>query len=144
MTYPEGYTVMVVIPLVNTDSAVFAGGAEFSPNRWAPGDAGPTADGGDATATTAADASTPIFTYGCGPRGCIGQHVMKPLLRAITTMVVTRFDWSITPAETRKLKWLPTMRPVDPVMIKLRPRKQPAVEPKASAEAQRIAHSTML
>eukprot|EP00038_Savillea_parva_P028182 m.63659 g.63659 ORF g.63659 m.63659 type:complete len:578 (-) comp8169_c0_seq2:259-1992(-) len=60
------------------------------------------------------------FTFGGGPRACIGQYIMRPLLRALTAMIVSRFDWDIAPEEDRKVKWLPTMRPVAPVMISFR------------------------
>jgi len=63
-----------------------------------------------------------LFTYGGGPRACIGRHLMRPLLRGLASMIVTKFEWKIAAADTRKLKWLPTMRPVAPVETTFWPR----------------------
>lgn len=147
-TFPEGYTVMVVIPLANTDSDIFPGGEIFSPQRWETHER----ESADKVAEESAAASCagsinpkplPIFTYGFGGRACTGRFLMAPFLDAFTAMLVSHFDWKLEQTGTEKLKWLPTARPVEPIQITLIRRSgEPIDNPDNTPQA--VAHSTML
>jgi hypothetical protein len=72
-----------------------------------------------------------MFTFGVGPRACVGQHIMRPLIQALATTIIEGFDWNISHdvsspdrvgrnepvTSSRPVKWLPIMRPVDPVSV---------------------------
>eukprot|EP00039_Didymoeca_costata_P015843 m.274489 g.274489 ORF g.274489 m.274489 type:complete len:457 (-) comp16288_c2_seq2:109-1479(-) len=102
---PEGSAVMFVIPIANQDESVFQDAHKFIPERW----------------SQKQNSSLKIgntYTYGCGPRECIGKYVMRPLLKSLAKGILKKH--SLKKLGTGALsapKWLPVMRPDVPVLV---------------------------
>ena len=135
---PKDYVVLLVLPLANTDGAVYRDAGQFDPSRWASGgghghEHGRGADGTAADNTMPREVPKDSFTYGAGDRGCLGVHVLRPLLGEVMHMLLNTFDWSLDydySAGRPKYKWLPVARPSAPVHVVLTKR---ATRPPATA-----------
>jgi cytochrome P450 len=88
------------------DPKVFSYPEEFVPERWLDGKVHPN-----------------LFTFGGGPRECVGRHFVHNLVRRMIQEITTKFRVSlVNPAQSYKeYKWLPVSRPAKPVLLTFTP-----------------------
>ena len=93
------------------DPKVFPYPEEFLPERWLDGSCG------------GKKAKPNLFTFGGGPRECVGIHFTQHVIREILTHILRRYEVCITePASYySEYKWLPVSRPLKPVKLKFIP-----------------------
>ncbi|XP_021258166.1 cholesterol 24-hydroxylase isoform X2 [Numida meleagris] len=74
------------------------------------------------------DAPKPYYSYfpfSLGPRSCIGQVFAQMEAKVVMAKLIQRFEFQLVPGQSFKLLDTGTLRPLDGVMCKLKPRSPP-------------------
>ncbi|XP_019857503.1 PREDICTED: cytochrome P450 26B1-like [Amphimedon queenslandica] len=98
---PEGHAVAYMSYSANRDNKVFNDPNQFQPERW--------------RNENKHDRDL-VWTFGGGPRRCIGQELVKTILKEWLSQFLSSLNWSVT-SEIKKYKLLPVCRPTDDVMV---------------------------
>lgn len=102
-TIPEGYSIVFLTFAAHRDSGVYEEPNTFKPERWL-----------DNEVRT----QNKLFTFGAGPRSCIGYHLVMNIIKTIIQRLMTQYTWkSLTEESEINHKWLPVVRPKMPVLI---------------------------
>lgn len=102
---PKGYSVAYLTRNANMDPTVFKEPHKFLPERWEASDA---------------PARSRVFTFGYGPRNCIGQHCIGRIIRVIMKRLLNEYSWELDSDQDLTYKWLPVSRPKYDVKAKFR------------------------
>lgn len=98
---PEGMSVVYCSYFANRDPTVFPEPDSFKPERW--------------TQQNAGDREK-VWTFGGGPRQCIGRYLSSTLLRELLKELLKYYSWELAPDQDLTYKVLPVSRPKEDVM----------------------------
>ncbi|CAL1542864.1 unnamed protein product [Lymnaea stagnalis] len=98
---PENYAVVFMYPSAHRDESVFENPHEFLPNRWS---ANP-------------ELKSKLFTYGLGPRACIGERISWTILKNTLQALLSKFVWTLCQGQDVSQKYLPVSRPKQNVLM---------------------------
>ncbi|XP_028391412.1 uncharacterized protein LOC114516204 [Dendronephthya gigantea] len=101
---PKGYSVAYLTRSANIDPSVFKNPEKFLPERWEEIDA--------------QQKRSRVFTFGFGPRNCIGEHCIGRILHIIMKRLLAEYGWELDNDQDLTYKWLPVSRPKHDVMAK--------------------------
>ncbi|CAG0921421.1 unnamed protein product [Notodromas monacha] len=105
---PRGTPLVYINMGAHTDPAVFPDPHCFRPFRWKHENSGD---------------QRKLFTFGGGARTCIGYKLIFSGWKMICRILISEFTWEVDRASADvKLKYLPVLRPKDPLYVKFRPR----------------------
>lgn len=100
---PEGYSIVFLTFAAHRDPDVYVEPDIFKPERWL-----------DNEVRT----QNRLFTFGAGPRSCIGYNLVMNIVKSIIQRLMTQYTWkSLTDESEINRKWLPVVRPKTSVLI---------------------------
>lgn len=99
---PKGHSVVYATYTANRDETVFREPDKFRPERWREENSG--------------DRDL-VWTFGGGPRTCIGKHLTNVILKEWLKHLLTSLAWELPPGQDISYKMLPVIRPTDNVQI---------------------------
>ena len=102
---PKGYSVAYLTRNANMDPRVFKDPEKFLPERWEASDA---------------PARSRVFTFGYGPRNCIGEHCIGRIIHVMIKRLLNEYDWELDSDQDLTYKWLPVSRPKYDVKAKFK------------------------
>ncbi|GAB1607885.1 cytochrome P450 26A1-like [Argonauta hians] len=96
---PEGHAVIFLTYAAHRDETVFENPNELNAERW-----------NEFT-------KTKLFTFGDGPRSCVGYHIVMSIVKSIVERIIAQYEWKTQTNETIQYKWLPVARPSTHVSV---------------------------
>jgi len=106
---PKGATVLISPYLSHRNPVVWIDPEKFRPERFLPEEKKKMVSG-------------QFYTYGLGPRACIGMHLANLELRIILATIVSRYDWSILNPGPQECVAEITLRPKNNLHLQFRRR----------------------
>ena len=100
-TVPEGYSLMYTTFTANMDAKVFPEPECLKPDRWSGVNAG---------------SKDRVWTFGGGPRGCVGKLLSQTLMKQAALYLLKRYKWTHPRQQSYTVKWLPVSRPKENVV----------------------------
>ena len=67
-----------------------------------------------------APARSRVFTFGYGPRNCIGEHCIGRIIHVMIKRLLNEYDWELDSDQDLTYKWLPVSRPKYDVKAKFK------------------------
>ncbi|XP_078358520.1 uncharacterized protein LOC144643207 [Oculina patagonica] len=99
---PGGYHVGFLTRAANCDPKIFPEAETFLPERW------------DTCNQLDRDR---VWTFGSGPRMCIGHKFIHKIIKLIARHLLQSFEWELVPEQDLTYKWLPVSRPKNDVQV---------------------------
>jgi cytochrome P450 len=100
-TVPEGHSLMYTTFTANMDAKVFPEPEILKPDRWSGVNAGN---------------EDRVWTFGGGPRGCVGKLLSQTLMKQAALYLLKRYNWTHPTQQSFSVKWLPVSRPKESVV----------------------------
>ena len=97
----EGQSLMYTTFTANRDPDVFPKPDSLLPDRWIGVNAG---------------CEDRVWTFGGGPRGCVGKMLSQVLMKQSVTYLFKRYKWMRPNEQCFDIKWLPVSRPKENVV----------------------------
>lgn len=100
-TVPEGHSLMYTTFTANRDAKIFPEPDCLQPDRWTEVNKGN---------------EDRLWTFGGGPRGCVGKVLSQALLKQSVVYLLKRYKWTCPKEQSFAMKWLPVSRPKENVV----------------------------
>ncbi|XP_064383686.1 putative cytochrome P450 120 [Halichondria panicea] len=99
---PKDCPVAYVSYSANRDKTVFTNADSFKPERWS---------------LENSEDKDKVWTFGSGPRNCIGHLLSSGILKECLQELSRRFTWQLAPGQNLAYKVLPVSRPKDDISV---------------------------
>ncbi len=107
----KGWAVSVNPAGVHHDATLWTDPEHFDPERWLPERA--EQDGHPFA----------FIPFGGGPRRCLGEHFAMLEMQLVLALMLRGYEWSVSPGQDLRHRWLPFPRPRDGLRLRLRARR---------------------
>lgn len=99
---PAGHYIALLTRAANCDPKIFPEAETFLPERW--------------DTCNQLDRER-VWTFGGGPRGCIGDKFIGKIIKLIAKHLLQSYEWELVPNQDLTYKWLPVARPKHDVEV---------------------------